>query len=281
MPDFRQLPYLLSLLEDDSVDVREAVVRELASYGAELELHLARIIPPLDEHHRLLIDGFIREGRRRRLRDAWESLSRMTEDIPLLESGLRAIAEFLQMPPLPVSLSSLLDSLAETFRASEGQHDALALAEFLFQREGLTGARESYYSAQNSNLLHVLTAKTGLPITLSCVYILVGDRCGLPIRGCNLPGHFLALAPHQGRKFVVDCFNGGLVLLDSDLSRLGTAAHVSTADLVGLECGSGVILSRVLRNLSNAFRRREDADATNDAELVESLRMMRADDEKS
>jgi hypothetical protein len=280
MPDPRQLPYLLSLLDDDSSDVQEAVVRELTSYGVTLEQHLESLVPPVRDEYRPLIDGIVREGRRRRLREGWAGLHAVAGDIRQLEEGLRLLSDFLQVPPLRFSLSAMLDGYAERFRATEGPHDALALAEFLFQREGLSGARDSYYSAQNSNLLYVLIEKTGLPITLTCAYILVGDRCGLHITGCNLPGHFLAIAPHHGRKFVVDCYNGGLVLLDTDLSRLGSASNVSTSDLLGLECSAGVILSRVLRNLAHAYRRREDAEAMKDADLVERLIKMPSPEEE-
>jgi hypothetical protein len=280
MPDPRQLPYLLSLLDDDSVDVQEAVVRELAAYGADLEHHLSLLPSGILEEHRHLLDEIVREGKRRRLRESWAGLDTVAGEGPLLEEGLRLISEFLEVPALQKSLSTAIDEYAARFREGEGPHDALALADFLFRREGLTGARDSYYSAQNSNLLYVLSEKTGLPITLTCAYILVGERCGLTITGCNLPGHFLAIAPHHGRKFVVDCYNGGIVLLDTDLARLSPASHMTTSDLLGLECTSRVILSRVLRNLAHAYRRREDTDAMKDVEVIGALIAMRSSEEE-
>ena len=146
-----------------------------------------------------------------------------------------------------------------------------ALAEFLFRVRGLAGAVEEYYAPRNNDLVHVITAREGLPISLVCVYILVAHRLGMSVEGCNLPGHFLALATHGGRKFVVDCFNRGLILLDADLARLSSAAPVKTADLAGLECDAGAILGRVLRNLGRSFRRIQDGQAAEDAALLERL----------
>jgi regulator of sirC expression with transglutaminase-like and TPR domain len=103
------------------------------------------------------------------------------------------------------------------------------------------------------------------------VYILVAHRLGMTVEGCNLPGHFLALALHGGRKFIIDCFNGGIVLLDSDLARMSDAAPVRTRDIAALECDADVILARVLRNIGAAFRRNEDEQAAEDAALVEKL----------
>jgi hypothetical protein len=93
----------------------------------------------------------------------------------------------------------------------------------------------------------------------------------MSVEGCNLPGHFLALASHGGRRFVVDCFNRGLVLLDTDLARLSSAAPVKTADLAALQCDAGAILGRVLRNLVRSLRRSQDEQAAEDAALLERL----------
>jgi hypothetical protein len=91
------------------------------------------------------------------------------------------------------------------------------------------------------------------------------------VEGCNLPGHFLALGYHHGKRFVVDCYNGGVVLLDSDLARLSSVAPVNTSDLGALECRAQVILARVLRNIANALRRIDDENTAEDAEAVENI----------
>jgi len=269
MPDPRQIPYLLRLLEDESPEVRDAVMSEFEAFGPLLEDHLLEL--DLPGHHRRLIDGLIRLGRRKRLREEWPSLGTVVDDKELLESGLGLLAEFLQHPRATESLTALLDALADGFNGGPYQQDTLALAEFLFQTKGLAGARDSYYNPQSSNLVHVITRRRGLPISLACVYILVAYRCGLIVEGCNLPGHFLALASHGGRRFVIDCFNGGVVLLDTDLARLSSSAPVSTSDLAALECDAPIIITRVLRNLMNAFRRMEDDAAAQDAALIEEL----------
>ena len=52
MPDLRQLPYLVRLFDDSSPTVRRSVLAELDCFGAELEVSLAQLIPPLDEQRR-------------------------------------------------------------------------------------------------------------------------------------------------------------------------------------------------------------------------------------
>ena len=271
MPDPGQLPYLLRLLDDDSPDVRGAVLDQFAAFGDSLEDHLRNVSLPEHPGQRRLIQSLLREGRRRRLSAGWTGLSAVEGDKPRLEAGHDLISRFLRMDPAEGTLAEALDALAGEFRSGLYEKDALALSEFLFQIKVLKGARDTYYNPRNSDLLHVIAKREGLPISLSCVYILVAHRLGMNVEGCNLPGHFLALALHGGRKFVIDCFNGGIVLLDSDLARLSSSAPVRTTDLAALQCDAGVILARVLRNIGAAFRRSEDEQASEDAALVENL----------
>ncbi len=49
MLETKQLPYLLDLLEDESDEVRNAVVKELSNLGNRLEWKLRNVNPPLNE----------------------------------------------------------------------------------------------------------------------------------------------------------------------------------------------------------------------------------------
>lgn len=268
MPDPGQLPYLLRLLEDDSPDVRGAVMAQFEAFGDSLEDHLRGIPLPGDP---LLIERILREGRRRRFSSGWERLLAVAGDKDRLEAGHDLFSRFLRSDAGEETLRESLDALADEFRSNPCEKDVLALSEFLFRIKGLAGARESYYDPRSSDLKHVIRSREGLPISLVSIYILVARRLEMSVEGCNLPGHFLALARHGGRRFVIDCFNGGAVLLDSDLARLGGSAPVRTHDLEALECGAGVILARVLRNLVAAFRRIGDEQSAEDAKLIERI----------
>jgi regulator of sirC expression with transglutaminase-like and TPR domain len=56
-----------------------------------------------------------------------------------------------------------------------------ALNGLLFDEEGFRGNLEDYYDPRNSFLNDVLDRRTGIPITLSTVYIEVGRRAGLSV----------------------------------------------------------------------------------------------------
>lgn len=89
----------------------------------------------------------------------------------------------------------------------------VALNRYLFEELGFTGNRHEYNDPHNSFLNRVVERRTGLPITLSVVYMEVGRRAGLHVEGVGMPGHFIvrARAGEEGPAVLVDPFNGEVV----------------------------------------------------------------------
>jgi regulator of sirC expression with transglutaminase-like and TPR domain len=141
----------------------------------------------------------------------------------------------------------------------------IALNEFLFEELGYWGNTDDYYDPRNSYLNDVIDRKTGIPITLSILYMELGRRIGLPLEGISFPGHFLVRLRLRGGMLILDPFSGGAPQSEDDLrERLkrvipeGAAADVSVAELPldqFLEPASNrQILSRLLRNLKGIYR---------------------------
>lgn len=63
--------------------------------------------------------------------------------------------------------------------------------EYLFNQKGYRGNQTDYNDPRNSYLNEVLDRRTGLPITLSLVYLEIARRLNVPIEGIGLPGHFI------------------------------------------------------------------------------------------
>jgi regulator of sirC expression with transglutaminase-like and TPR domain len=151
-------------------------------------------------------------------------------------------------------------------RSTGAEERILALNEFLFEDLGYRGNADDYYDPRNSYLNDVIDRKTGIPITLSVIYMEVGRRVGLPLEGVSFPGHFLVRVQVRGGVLVLDPFAGGVLQSEADLrSRLkrvipeGVAADVPVAELPldqFLEPASKrQILARVLRNLKAIYRK--------------------------
>lgn len=124
----------------------------------------------------------------------------------------------------------------------------------------LRGDRTSYHHPKNSALSQVVASRSGMPITLSVVWILVGERSGLPVDGLALPGHFIVRVDTEP----VDPFRRGQVMDGAACRALVERVQPDLAwDERWLEpVDDHAIVARVLRNLVNAHVRRGDEVAT-------------------
>lgn len=132
---------------------------------------------------------------------------------------------------------------------------------FMFDELGFRGS-EHYQDPRNSYLNQVLDRRTGIPITLSLVYLEVGWRAGLTLEGISFPGHFLVKMPLEGGMVILDPFSRGASLGIADLQARLRQLKVapSIADLGGLleAASKREILARMLRNLKSIYRGQGD-----------------------
>lgn len=276
------LPYLLQLLDDESEIVREALMEEFAGFGPRLQLELARLPRPVTTAERTVIQDLLSRYNRKWLREAWKEWYEIESDKEKLERGLSLIAEFQSGPGNVKVLGSMLDELAQEFVVRKDLNkDAVTLAHFLFVEKGIKGERTDYYHPNNSNLVFVMQARRGLPISLACLYILVGHRLGLDIEGCNWPGHFFARIFVNGTLMLVDCFNEGHCIdVESFLKMQGPSRDAAQAVLAA-EADAETVIARVLNNLSRAYQRVEHwADGELVSELIKELERHQAAERK-
>ena len=146
-----------------------------------------------------------------------------------------------------------------------GEERVVALNQFLFEDLGFHGNAEEYYDPRNSYLNEVMDRRTGIPITLSVLYMALGRRIGLPLEGVSFPGHFLVRLRLRSGMLVLDPFAGGAPQSEDELrARLkrvipaGASQGVPLAELPldqFLEPATNrQILARVLRNLKGIYR---------------------------
>jgi regulator of sirC expression with transglutaminase-like and TPR domain len=132
-----------------------------------------------------------------------------------------------------------------------------ALNQVLFQEEGFRGNRENYYDARNSFLNDLLERKLGIPITLAVVYMEVARRIGFPLFGVGMPGHFLLKHYDvEGRQVLIDCFDGGHILSDSDCQRRLDEIYSGQLPLQPdflMAVSRRQILTRILNNLKTVY----------------------------
>ncbi len=173
-----------------------------------------------------------------------------------------------QYPGLDIAACvAKLDAMAATVR---GRLAADALAEqkvaalnwHLFGELRFCGNADAYYDPRNSYLNEVLERRTGIPITLSIVYLEVGRRLGLQVQGVSFPGHFLVQLRLKRGQLLLDPFTGGEPCSESELrTRLGQALPSDRRGKLDLDrylepAAPREIVARVLRNLKGIYLKR-------------------------
>ena len=156
------------------------------------------------------------------------------------------------------------DRVIERETAESGDSSTLARIKafnnYLFEDLQFTGNRERYEDPRNSCLNEVLDQRTGIPITLSLVYMEVGRRAGLRIDGINFPGHFLVRCPEVGGRgnsgLIVDPFHGGALLSEHDcrvLLQKHVGSEVAFSKSLLAPATRPQIVIRILLNLKRIY----------------------------
>jgi regulator of sirC expression with transglutaminase-like and TPR domain len=172
--------------------------------------------------------------------------------------------EYLDVDPAP-SLAELvrLGSLAESRRMALGpmasrQACIAALNQLLFEEERFTPNEVRYDDPQNNFLNDVIRRRTGIPITLSLIYLDVARRAGIPLEGVNFPGHFLVRSIVDGDELLIDPYHGGVLLTDADCQQLLVKqfdGELTFSRALLVTANKRQILTRVLSNLKRLYVR--------------------------
>jgi regulator of sirC expression with transglutaminase-like and TPR domain len=133
---------------------------------------------------------------------------------------------------------------------------------YLYEDLEFAGNDAEYYDPRNSFLNQVIDRRTGIPITLSLVYLEVAKRIDFPMVGIGMPGHFLIMPYFEDAGIFVDAFNQGEILFSEDcqarLSRIyGQPMKLQPAFLAPVSHKQ--LLGRMLGNLKAIYLQRRDA----------------------
>jgi regulator of sirC expression with transglutaminase-like and TPR domain len=174
---------------------------------------------------------------------AWDYPER---DVENYREQLDAIAEF---------------AAPEVSRASGGIGRARAISDCLFERLGFCGNTDDYYDPRNSFLADVLDRRTGIPISLSVLYLEVSRRVGVLAQGVNFPGHFLVRVAIEDAWLFLDPYAAGRALTPADLEALlrkTTSPDAVLEPSVIAAASKRQIVSRMLVNLAGIYGRQGD-----------------------
>jgi regulator of sirC expression with transglutaminase-like and TPR domain len=190
-------------------------------------------------------------------------LTGRSEELALDRAALElALIEYpsLDIEPFIGILDSYAVELSERLAGRSSGSDYVEVAnQYLFGELGFTGNTGNYYDPRNSCLNEVLTARTGIPISLAVVYLEIGRRLAQPVHGIGLPGHFLVQYKDADFAAFIDVFHGGRLLTMAecfDLARQSAGVPLSDDPRMLAPAGNRQIVIRMLHNLRGVYLHR-------------------------
>lgn len=182
------------------------------------------------------------------------------EQIDLAEAALLIAAEEyagLDVPLYIEKLDRIGDLAREHAEGARTTSDMIAaINTTLFDELGFCGNRENYYDPRNSFLNEVLDHRTGIPITLTVVYMETARRIGFPVLGVGLPGHFIAKHISDEGDIFIDTFNDGRLLGEAGCAEIlkemsGGRLELKPSHIAAVT--NKQILTRMLSNLLGIY----------------------------
>ncbi len=167
----------------------------------------------------------------------------------------------------PQEYLDALDSIADEVRSRlPTQNYPLRIIQtingYLYEDCQFSGNDADYYDPRNSFLNQVIDRRTGIPISLSLVYLEVAKRIDFPMVGIGMPGHFLIRPDFEDAGIFVDAFNRGEILFPEDCQGRLSQIYGQPMDLQPTflaPVSRRQFLGRMLGNLKAIYLQQRDA----------------------
>jgi len=267
----QQQAALIKLLSDEDPAVYEAVREKIISLGSDTQIWLKPCQLSTDPIMRRHAAEIVRHFDRETADTRFMALCLQDEERIDLEKGALLLARTQHPEINTAAYSALMDDYAGEMREwlAEGDQSKPLLErvnEFIFGKLGFTGNMENYYDPENSFLNSVLDRRTGNPVSLCVIYILLTRRLGLPVSGVGLPGHSVCRYVSASEEVYVDAFNLGKLLSRNDcIEHLNRCKHEVREEYLQ-PMSARRILARMCGNLEQIY---SEQNLTEDAARVQ------------
>lgn len=178
----------------------------------------------------------------------------------LVEKSLK-LAQILEYPDLDIDvyikkINRIGKSLKESISDVKNPVYLISmLNEHLFMNLGFRRDDSDYYNPKNNFLNDVIDKKSGIPVTMSILYVEIAKFVGLNLRIVGFPGHIIV---KYDEEIILDPFHDGRLLSIDDLQSILSAnfgGELKFEPNYLDELSSEQILVRLARNLKNSYMR--------------------------
>ncbi len=218
---FAQKEALIRLLHDNDPETVRLVKEQLTAAGEEKISEIQELMRVDDkcvsEHARDVLAAI--NGRN--AEEEFSLLCHFFGDGIDLEPACWALARALEPGICVLPFEHKLNAWGRQFLvqisgAVSNRERVLRLSAFLSGELGFRGNAENYYCERNSLLPSVIETRSGIPLTLTLLYMMIGSRAAMKIEGINLPGHFIA----RHGEIYFDPFHRGRILSRPDVESI-------------------------------------------------------------
>lgn len=268
----REIKALISLLDDEDVEVTHHVENKIRSLGSH-------IIPFLESEW----EGSFSPITQRRIEELIHDLQlkTMTERLidwknggalDLLE-GMWIIATF-QYPDLTLErlqreVEQLYYNVWLQFKDELNPVDQIKILNGEFYGSMNFGANtKSFHSASNSMINVVMENRKGNPITLCVIYMLIARKLNMPVYGINLPNLFVLTYKQDKVQFYINVFNRGVIFSKTDIDHYIAQLNLEAKESFFQPCSNLEIIQRVLRNLILSFEKAGEPEKIKEIEGI-------------
>ena len=169
-----------------------------------------------------------------------------------------ATIQFPELDPEPflLELNDLASKLGDRLRNfNDGREFVEKAQHFLFEDLGFHGNDSDFFDPLNSCLNQVMTRRTGIPITLSLLYMEVGRRLHMPLFGIGLPRHFVVEYNDGNYATYIDPYGGKPISSRECFALAG--AEVRDPSLLARVSKKQIVM-RMLHNMRHVYIRQND-----------------------
>lgn len=246
----------LSLLDDPTPAVRRALLARFFELGSGAAAFLQEIAAGTNRVLARHAAWFLNELK---LADPVADFSGFIRSLNYeLETGSLLLARTITPQLDAGGCCTTLDTIAARCRElivepSSAREKCRIINRVLFHEWGFHGNVEHYTDPRNSFLDQVLERRTGIPLSLSIVYLLVAERLGIELEPVGLPGHFIVGCFVDDLPFFIDPFDRGVFRDADEIFDLLRAHKIvpKVSDLAPTPVRE--VLCRSCRNLVNHY----------------------------
>jgi len=270
----KELKALITLLDDDDHEVKTHVEQKIISLGTKTIPFLeaeweSSFNPEVQRRIEDMIHVLQFELLQERIID-WKE-----NDVENLLKGAWLIATY-QYPDLTFKevnkeFEQVYYEVWREFKEDLAPSDQVKiLNSVVFNKLRFRANTKNFHSPSNSMINIVMESKKGNPITLCIIYMLIGQKLGLPIFGVNLPNLFILTYKQGDKQFYVNVFNKGLVFSKEDIDNYIEHLGLPKQDFFYEPCEHIDIVLRCLRNLVISFEKLGEYQKSDEMKILTS-----------